>query len=283
MCNLPLMYRNRCHPNIGFKTTTWHAESRYPDSGAWAHCCALRNRAYEKPPFGSRIPTSCCYQYHLTPQVPLVSCTPGGSRAPELQGTSSGAFGCRFWYSVGSLPRILISGNAGASENLSQQSCRVCTRALVVISTVPHDSTDLRTAFRHCMHPSRQAPTQQMRRANWKVQVSWVLRSAAEFLQPVSSEPMHSTSTSQAQVAASEAFTRPPTHVMVGVRLETLLSTTTPHKNVAWELVKQPRSLRVRLVVATCICTLFNAACFVIDTPSDRQAVEIRPFFYVSH
>ena len=57
-------------------------------------------------------------------QVPFVSFTPRGSTTPACHCTFSGAVGWRSRAPALSVPRMLTSGAAGASVNLSQQSPR---------------------------------------------------------------------------------------------------------------------------------------------------------------
>ena len=57
------------------------------------------------------------------PCVPFVSCTPGGSRAPETHDIpGSKAFLCRRRYAVGSGSAMFTSGACGSSLNFNQQS-----------------------------------------------------------------------------------------------------------------------------------------------------------------
>lgn len=67
----------------------------------------------------------CPHHCHRTDHVPLLSTTLGGSSTPAAHCTSSGASGCFCLYQGGKWPRMLTSGTAGASVNLSQQSCSV--------------------------------------------------------------------------------------------------------------------------------------------------------------
>lgn len=61
--------------------------------------------------------------------MPLVSHAPLGSSTPECHCVRGGASGCRLRNASGWRPRMLTSGDAGASVNLSQQSPRLCVCA----------------------------------------------------------------------------------------------------------------------------------------------------------